>query len=101
RFTDECNHPAQRLFRARGRLRGEVRQIGGRRHHSVADAPLCRVDVRAVDGSLRCLENARPAVGLVTGRSNTLNASSNDRIGFMSTLAIPLDVAAAEEHLMR
>ena len=66
RLADERDHPAQRLFRARRRLRPEIRQVRGRRHDRLADAALCRVDVRAVDGSLCGLEGSRPAVGPVT-----------------------------------
>ena len=101
-FADERDHPAQRLFRARRRLRPEIRQVRGCRHDRFADAPLCRVDVRAVDGSVCGLEGPRPAVGPVTDDAQSQRIQhSNDRMDIMSNNSIPLDVAAAEDHLMR
>jgi aminobenzoyl-glutamate transport protein len=69
RLPDERDHPAQRLFRARRRLRPEIRQDRRRRHDRLADAALCHVDVRALDRALRSLEMAWIAGACDPGRS--------------------------------
>ncbi len=64
RFADECDHATERLFRAGGRLRPEIRQKFRCRHRRFADAALCGLDVRAVDRYSSPSGNGWPCLGV-------------------------------------
>ena len=80
-------------------------KVRRRRHDRVADAAVCGLDVRALDGALRALANARTALGSVNAARAARNEADVERSdgchGDDDQHSIPLDVAAAEAHLMR
>ena len=57
----------------------KIRQVRWRRHDRVADAAVCGLDVRAVDGALRAVENARPAMGSVGAAQASRNEAVLER----------------------